>query len=504
MAIEIAVANTLARLRTKDKLVQGDVDQLLSFFAKSAPYQRAYKVYLKDRDAAYREGRTPRGWNGVTHLLHKDGTFPAGLLSRVQALLDEQEEEYVVYDRRVRPEPHPKLVDGQVIGDPRDWQTDAFKAYQQNERGVFAAATGTGKTNLMSQIIADNAQPSLVLVNRATLMKQTLERFRATIKFPHANSPFGIIGDNIWEPGLITIATYQTLHSMLEADKDGTIAWLKQFKALHVDEAHHVPARTFFDLTSATEECYFRYGYSATPFKGEKETELKLVGICGEVIHDYSARDAIADGILTPPRIYVVDGGFGRLPKADPADDDKYVGSWGDEYKDGIVNHRKRNHLLSNLATVCAEEKLPTLVLVRQNAQGRRLTQLIDDAEYVNGSSSTAEREDAKARLASGDLPVLVASTIFDEGEDIPAIGAIILAGGYKAEHLAMQMVGRGLRPSPGKKFVLVFDIWDNQSYRLLRHSKSRMKAWRNAGFEVHVVSLDELEALMEKPNFFG
>lgn len=487
----------------KDKLVYGDVDKFLSYFSKSAPYQRSYKVYLRDKDRARREGRTPRGWNGITHLLREsDHSFPAGLIDRVAKFLREQGEEVVIKDQRIRPDPHPKLINGQMLSNPREWQTSSFNAALENERGVFEAATGTGKTTLMAQIIANHAQPSLVLVHRSTLAKQTLARFEQIIKFPNTPDPFGIVGDGIWEPGLITIGTYQTLHAMLKSDRKGTMQWLRNFTALHADEAHHVPARTFFDLTNATEGSHFRYGYSATPFKSDKETELKLVGVCGEVIYSYSARDAIADGILAPPRIYVVDPEFESLKKVDPTDG-KYLGRFGDEYKEGIVEHLQRNHLLANLAQVCVEEHLPTLVLVRQNFQGRRLQQLIDNSEYINGSTPTVGREDAKRRLESGDLPVLISSTIFNEGEDIPAIGALIIGGGYRAEHLAMQTVGRGLRPSPGKKFVLVFDCYDGHSHRLEKHSKSRIKAWKEAGFDVKVVGIDELENLMDQKGFF-
>jgi len=502
--IELAIANTRARLRAKDQHVYGDVDKYLSFFSKVAPYQYAYKVYLRDRDRARKEGRKPRGWNGMVNLLRQsDKSFPAGLTARVIKFLEEQGDEAVTYDRRILPNPHPKLSDGYIVGATRDWQTEAFDSAKLYERGVFEAATGTGKTNLMAQIIAHHGQPSLVLVHRSTLAKQTLARFESLIRFPHADNPFGMVGDGIWEPGLVTIATYQTLHSMLQNDEKGTREWLRQFKALHSDEAHHVPARTFFDLTNATEECYYRYGYSATPFKNDKETELKLVGVCGEVIYSYSAHDAIADGILAPPHIYVVDADFKKLSKVDPIDQ-TYLGKFNEEYREGIVEHRERNKLLANITEACAAAGLPTLVLVRQVKQGKTIERLVDASEFIWGKDATAVRGDAKTRLVSGDLPVLIASTIFNEGEDIPAIGAIVIGGGYRAEHLAMQTVGRGLRPAPGKKFVLVFDIWDGHSSRLERHSKSRVKAWREAGFQVKIVTIEELEDLMDTKGFFG
>lgn len=501
--VDIAVANTLARIRSVDNFAYHDVDKFLSFFSKTAPYHREYKRYLKDRDAARKAQREPRGWNGVKHLL-KDDVFPAGLVGRVQEQLESEGYRVRIFDKRVAPVRHPKLLDGSIASTSREWQDGAFEAIQKHERGVIQAATGAGKTTVMAQNLAYLGQPSLVLVNRATLAKQTLARFESIIKFPHAKSPFGLIGDGVWEPGLITVATFQTLHSMLSSDKAGMRQWLKNFKAFHADECHHIPAETFADLIDETEECYWRYGYSATPFKNDKETELKLVGATGEQIFTYSAADAIADGILTPPKIYVVDANFPLLKKADPADDNKYQGKFIDEYKEGIVNHRERNHLLANIAELCAEHKIPTLLLVRQMDQGKSLEKLINDSEFLSGRDNTATREDAKKRLTTGELPVLIASTIFNEGEDIPAVGAGIIGGGYTAEHVSMQTVGRILRPSPGQKFALIFDVIDSHSHRLEKHSLSRIKTWRKEGFEVHVVTIDELERLMETKEFWG
>lgn len=509
--VEIAVSNTWARIRTSDERVYQEIDELLSFFSKKAPYHRAYKTYKRDKDKARKEGREPRGWNGMVHLFQKkDHSFPAGLLPRVLHKL--KYNEVKVADSRVAPAKHPRLTGGYVreelIDEKYAWQLDAFTEIEDGKyRGLFEAATGAGKTTLIARIVAHLGQPTLILVDRNTLIKQAVERLRGLVVFPNAKEDvFGMVGGGIWEPGLITVATYQTLREMLDTDETGTVKWLSQFTAMHVDEAHHVAAATYYTLTGATDDCYYRYGYSATPFKNDKETELRLVGMCGPVIFRYSPAEAMADKVISPAHVYVVDPEFPRLKPFDPIDE-SYTGGKGlflDEYKAGIVEHIERNHLIANLAELCSEHKLPTLVFFRQKLQSHRLLMLIEDADMVDGHSSLAQRVDAKERLASGALPVLLASTIFNEGEDVPAIGAVIMGGGYRAEHLALQQLGRALRPSPGQDFILAFDVYDSHSQRLEKHSKSRIKAWREAGFEVHHVNLDELAELMDQDGFWG
>jgi len=744
--VEIAIGNTRARIRSEDEFIYGEVDKALSYFVKSALYQKPYKLYLKDKKA----GRVPpRGWNGVAHLYEKRTTsFPAGLAPRIVKMLG-RTHQVKVYDRRLRPEPHPKLVGGTLTGNPRDWQTEAFEAAMTHERGVFEAATGAGKTVLMAQLIAHLGQPTLVIVTRNTLAEQSVKRFAETIRFPFAASPFGIIGDGVWQPGLITVATYQTIAAMIRSDKKGMDEWLDQFTVLHVDEAHHAQARTLLAQAEFADGAYWRYGYcvtpetriltqdlqwlpagdlevgadlvgfeeesrahyprrlspskvtytgremqhcyalhlsngevlkcsaehpwlvypysrnkstqwrtaetlskcvlpvripryvplwaenqgadggyvsgsfdgegnrslrngrmrglvfqqkenkmwqkvvdiltdkgfrfstqidkkgmriaalpmhsmfrclgefrpprlldiwmrsewpalypveileivavedigwqevvalststktyiaegfgshnSATPFKGEKETELRLVGMCGEIIHSYKAAQAIEDGIISPPRIYMVDGEFADLEPRDPIDL-TFLGKFHEEYKLGIVDHRGRNKMLAWIGNKLAERGVPTLCLLQRKDQGKLLERLIEGSEFLYGASEVSERNRAKKRLASGKLPVVIATTIFDEGEDVPAIGAMMLAGGYKAEHLAIQRVGRGLRPSEGKDFVFVFDCWDGHSQRLERHSKSRRAAFERAGFEVRHITFDKLKEEMTGAGFW-
>jgi len=489
LLVEIVFSNTRARIRSKDRAVYGIVDKALCY------YVEGYRFMPK-----YRSGR----WDGKIHLFHRrDASFPAGCVERVRALLDS---DYTVklHDRSSKPSPHPRLLGGSTSLTLRESQQEAVQAGVQQGRGVFAAATGWGKTCVMGALIAEQAVPALVLVHRRELAYQTLDRFRETLTFPRADDPFGMIGDNLWQPGLITIANFQTIYAMLKRDRKGMYDWLSQFHALHCDEAHHVPAKTLYEVCNAVAEAPYRLGYSATPFKSDRASELRLVSVTGEIIYSLGAAEAIEEGILVPPRIFMLTPRFDLLEGHDPVSGE-YSYSWAMEYRTGVVAHASRNKIIAELANRCARHNLPTLVLVQHLEQGRSILRYLDDdiGEFFHGMHSTSVRKRGLKRLAEGRLPVVVASSIFDEGIDIPAIGALIVAGGYRAKHKAIQRVGRGLRAAPGKESVLVFDLDDTHAEHLAVHSRSRVAAYKKAGFDTTYLPPTDLWTEMDKGSFW-
>ena len=91
-------------------------------------------------------------------------------------------------------------------------------------------------------------------------------------------------------------------------------------------------------------------------------------------------------------------------------------------------------------------------------------------AEHVDGSTPKTERDAILARLASGETQVVCNCMVLTEGFDLPAIGSIMLARPTKQIGLFRQMVGRGLRPAPGKTNLILID----HSGAVYRHGCSK------------------------------
>jgi superfamily II DNA or RNA helicase len=121
------------------------------------------------------------------------------------------------------------------------------------------------------------------------------------------------------------------------------------------------------------------------------------------------------------------------------------------------------------------------LILVIRTEHGKMLTkhlqQLGIQSQFLSGSSDARERKEALSQLSDGRLQVLVATSVFDVGVDVPSLGMIILAGGGKAEISHRQRIGRGLRAKKnGKNVCFIVDFIDSGNKHLLTHSNKRRK----------------------------
>jgi superfamily II DNA or RNA helicase len=91
--------------------------------------------------------------------------------------------------------------------------------------------------------------------------------------------------------------------------------------------------------------------------------------------------------------------------------------------------------------------------------------------------------------FSKGQLDILIASTIIDEGVDMKSIGCMILAAGGKSLRQQLQRIGRGLRLNGiDGNSVMVFDFFDATNKYLLEHSKQRIKIFKEEKFDVKVL----------------
>ncbi len=517
-----------AKLRTDDPGVVDATYRLLRFRPDGYQYMTKYRRGVWDGWVSLYQGRA--------------GTFPGGLVGRVTTRLQELDVDVDIEDRAQSPLKEPQLAGGINLKELRPYQVEAADCAMAARNGVFEAATGTGKTEIMAEMIRRTACRSLIIVASRDLAWQTIERFagsdreQQTLEFPNApeHGLYGIVGDDQETPGLVTAALYQTLVRRLMpvclyCDAQGELhqrtcdvkkggkrcggdldftqtevvrEWLASFDAIHLDECHRAPAKTWWPVVNSC-PAYWRFGYSATPFKSDPITELKLVGATGEIMYSFPAREAIEQGYLTKPFVVTVDPGF---PSMLDDGDTRYI----DSYRDGIVEHVKRNRLIAEIAKGTSEGwSMSTLILVQWTEHGRNIKRALREigvrAEFISGTAPTEKRRDVMHAMDDGRLNCVIATTIFDEGVNVPAIGALILAGGGKARHKVVQRIGRGLRVVEGKKYLAVFDIWDSHGEKyLVKHARQRLRAVKDEGYAQEMLTPKQVKARIKKGDVRG
>lgn len=361
----------------------------------------------------------------------------------------------------------------------REYQEETIKAALAAKCGIINAATNAGKTEIACSLIKRIGRTTLFLVHRSNLLTQTVETLSNRL-----GVPIGIITPDKIDLQEITVAMVPTLNSRIKGKDKSQAAFLKayleQVEVLIGDECHHMSSDTWLNVAYLCKGALWRYGLSGTPFK-DLLSNLKLMSVTGPQITRISNAFLISEGVSAKPTIYMV---LAKFPKV--------WGGWPECYEDGIVYNEYRNKLITYFCDQFASAGLKVFVPVNRRDQGERIMELLSAASvkagFAHGDHDTDERSTFKQRLNTGEIGVLVSTTIFDEGDNIPNINAIIFAGGMKSNIQALQRIGRGIRRKEGDNILTVIDFIDDSSETLLKHTEERVNIYLSEGFDVEVL----------------
>ena len=382
-------------------------------------------------------------------------TFPVGLLPRVKKFLNSKG-----YRVRVKDE---RRVRGVKLNSTwneeyslRKYQERAVRKALKEKMGVLALPVGSGKTVVGLRIIHEIDLSALIVVHTKELLYQWADKVREVLGIEP-----GIVGDNRWEEGAVTVAMIQTLLSR-GADK-----LQNEYAVLMFDECHRTSAaEKFYQLGLSLPQVY-RFGLSATPWRRVRGEEIKIEAVVGPTIFEVRAEDLIKEKFLAKPRFEVI-----TYESSMPSFSERYK----ELYEDLVMNNDERNRAVVEKAVELARKGHRVLIDVKRIEHGKILKKMLEErgikAEFL--SSKSQNRWEILEAFKNGEIPVLI-STLLKEGVDIPEISAIILAGGGKSDIMTIQTIGRALRPKKGMKAVIV-DVQDDDPL-LFTHFIERQKA---------------------------
>ncbi len=422
-------------------------------------------------------------WDGYRRLLNRRGEFATGLLNQVLDLLDARQIPWTV-EKSQYPEPWPPHAYGDLNIQLRPYQFEAGNIGFEERRGIIQVPTGGGKTEIAAYIIARAGQPSLFIVPTRDLMYQAIDRFTARLGIP-----IGQLGDGVYRQGRVVVATMQSAAKIVGAKfepTDDESDWsdeppidftardfIRSAGAILVDEAQHASCETMREIFKHAQRVCWLIGLSATPWRDDGD-DLLMEGVISNKIYEISASNLIDQGYLVPPDIHVL-----TVPRSPTASDANYAAL----YRDQLVENDARNLGIATLARGAAPYLL-TLILVKQIKHGEALRRLLrhDGAVFLSGKDPGQFRHDVLDQCREGAHKILIATTLADEGLDLPNIGTVILAGGGKASGRALQRVGRALRPfvkhHVTKRQAVVYDLRDDWPV-FQDHAFARISAYR-------------------------
>lgn len=412
--------------------------------------------------------------------------FPTGLLKNVLDHLESKNWKYSLEDNR---EFDPaerfvtELADSVKGKTPLyDYQQEAVRAISAAGRGVIQIATGGGKSLVGAATIASFGGRWVWLTHRVNLLYQTHRVLSERLR-----RPIGMLGDSVSQIEDVTVAMVQTAHNVLAGPTSEAKNFLLSAKGFIGDEIHHVDGGSdqwYGSISSLP--AIWRVGLTATPKLDG--AGLYLLSMTGPVVYRILSGELIARKKLVPPRIWF-------HPINTPTIDKK--AKWPELYKLGVVFNVERNKAIAQIAKQFASEKKSTLILIKQIQHGNEVREHLDHVGirhgWIAGSVGQADREAILQRLWDGKLDAVVAvAETLGEGTDLPPLRAIINATGQKgggdssegdSGRVTIQLLGRGLRTSPGKTHCDYVDFADMTHKKLIDASKDRIATLEAEGY---------------------
>nr|WP_211096508.1 DEAD/DEAH box helicase family protein [Acidilobus sp. 7A] len=354
----------------------------------------------------------------------------------------------------------------------RDYQRRALEAWRRaGRRGVVVIPTGAGKTIIALEAIREVAGATIVLVPTIDLLWQWS---RAIAK--HLGVTPGVLGGGEDEVRGITVSTYDSAYS--RAEELGNRFVLAVF-----DEVHHLPSPGYMEVAQVLAAPY-RLGLTATPEREDGRHSL-LPDLVGPIVIRVSPAELrgkyLAD--YDVKRVYVsltdderaryeelrrrLRGDLGRLglrlrslddfhrllslAARDPVAKDA-VEAWYESVR-LAVNSRAKLEALRELLREYSDRKV--LVFTRDTEMAYAISRefLVPAVTY---KTPKEERAKVLEMFRRGDYRVIVASSVFDEGVDVPDAGVAVIVGGYGTPRQFVQRLGRVLRPAEGKRALLI------------------------------------------------
>jgi len=216
-----------------------------------------------------------------------------------------------------------------------------------------------------------------------------------------------------------------------------------------------------------------RIGLSATP-KRTDNADLKIFAATGPVVANLTPCDLVRAGYLARPKLTLIS--VGGSPGFFSQD-------WQKEYVAQIVTNDERNERIVDEVVRLVREGKQTYIHVERVAHMNLLYNMIareigeDKVARIWGKISTKTRQQLLKQFQNCDINVLI-GTILKEGVNLPAMDAVVLAGGLSSPIALVQKVGRVLRRNERFDYAEVIDFIDNCGRFCRKHSELRYQAF--------------------------
>ena len=414
-----------------------------------------------------------RQWDGYIRL-YRNKKVATGLFLDQLPKLESSGVQFTTKDTRIRPKF--RALSSKLGKLLRPYQKDCIDAMvaSSNTGGLVVNATGTGKTFIAGAFFARLVGYGLFVVDELTLLEQS----RLAIVGLLGESQVGVVGNGVFQPRRITIATIQTLNRNRRNPKFEP--WFRKLEAVIVDEIHLALNRQNIDVLEAVQPKAV-YGLTATLELQKPHIRMRATAIAGPPIFNYPLAEGVRDKVISQGVFCQVE-----FPQSGVFE------SYQREYKALISGNRKRNSYIETLVREGLRRGRRIVVLVERLEHLRILSRRLADLPHkvICGAYSMEDRLKAKNAMDAGTLPLILANRVFAKGVDIRTLDTILDATAGRSANPVTQRYGRGTRMAEGKEGLLYLDIGDcgvavGKKNRFSACSRNRIRTIKKLGVPV-------------------
>ena len=327
---------------------------------------------------------------------------------------------------------------------------------EETGRALLILATGLGKTVVAGEVVRrhiDTAPDQQVLV--VAHMKDLVAQLeRGLWRHLPKEVPTHLLTGDI-KPVHARGVTFATVASALGAVRDGYAPGL-----VVVDETHHVGATGLFSELLETLDGARQVGVTATPWRGDRyDIEHRF----GPAVYKLGIADGMRRGHLAQVdyKLYSdnIDWDFVRqvsehdysvgelnrklfLPQRDDAVGEHLLHAW---------HATPSPRAIVFCATIDHAERL--VIALRRTWPGWRRSAVL------HSGMPRRDRDLILAEFRRGDVPIVCAVDVLNEGVDVPDVNLIVFLRVTHSRRIFVQQLGRGLRVREGKDRVTVLDF---------------------------------------------
>ena len=308
---------------------------------------------------------------------------------------------------------------------------------------LFVLPTGGGKTVVFSHIAeraAARGNRICILVHRVELLEQA-SRSLTGLGVRHGLIAANRSMDLSAPVQVASVATLARRLHRLPADL---------FQLLVVDEAHHSNAGTWAKVLGHFHRARV-LGVTATPCRcdGRGLGEWYQQMVLGPTAQELTDGGHLAPArVLAPPGINL-QGLRRRMGDYDLRQAAEMLSS-GQAMGSPLSHYRQHLEGQTAIAFCCS--------VAHAEAVARMFNDHGIPAASIDGTMDAGTRRRLLEELGTGEIKVLTSCSLIGEGVDVPSVSGCILLRPTQSLALHLQMIGRCLRPAPGKSHAVVLD----------------------------------------------